>query len=200
MSFAKAMPCCIRSHRSVSYSGSGANRSSSSATSASRARCSRSGRRIRQARQRQARRTRRRSSCSARASSAATRRCCRSSSSARSTMALPSTVMCSEALVRHLRDALPRQGPRAHGAHREGVFWPKLAPAAEKKGLKLLAVWENGFRHITNNKRPIKPADLQASSCASREGKWRVKMFQAYGANPRPMKFSASCSPRCRPA
>ena len=30
----------------------------------------------------------------------------------------------------------------------------------------------------------------RASSCACPEGKWRVKMFQAYGANPSPMKFS----------
>ncbi|KAB2853909.1 MAG: TRAP transporter substrate-binding protein, partial [Sphingopyxis terrae] len=32
------------------------------------------------------------------------------------------------------------------------VFWAKLAPEAEKKGLKVLAVWENGYRHITNSK------------------------------------------------
>ena len=36
------------------------------------------------------------------------------------------------------------------------IFWPKLEPEAEKKGLKVLAVWENGFRQITNSKRPIK--------------------------------------------
>ena len=55
----------------------------------------------------------------------------------------------------------------------------------------MLAVWENGFRHITNNKRPIvKPADLQGIKLRVPEGKWRVKMFQAYGANPSPMKFS----------
>ena len=42
------------------------------------------------------------------------------------------------------------------------VFWPTMAPEAEKKGYKLLAVWENGFRQITNNKHPIKtPADLK---------------------------------------
>src|SRR5437867_1375224 len=71
------------------------------------------------------------------------------------------------------------------------VFWPTLAPEAEKKGLKVLAVWENGIRHITNNKRPIKvPADLQGIKLRVPEGKWRVKMFQAYGANPSPMKFS----------
>jgi tripartite ATP-independent transporter DctP family solute receptor len=61
----------------------------------------------------------------------------------------------------------------------------------EKKGLKVLAVWENGYRHITNSKRPInKPADLQGIKLRVPEGKWRVKMFQAYGANPSPMKLS----------
>jgi tripartite ATP-independent transporter DctP family solute receptor len=71
------------------------------------------------------------------------------------------------------------------------VFWKSLAPAAEAKGLKIIAVWENGYRHITNSKRPINtPADLQGIKLRVPEGKWRVKMFQAYGANPSPMKFS----------
>jgi len=71
------------------------------------------------------------------------------------------------------------------------VFWPMIEPAIEKKGLTVLAVWENGVRHITNNKRPIKsPADLAGIKLRVPEGKWRVKMFQAYGANPSPMKFS----------
>jgi len=61
----------------------------------------------------------------------------------------------------------------------------------ERKGLKVLAVWENGFRQITNSKRPIKvPADLAGIKLRVPGGKWRVKMFQAYGANPSPMKFS----------
>ena len=81
---------------------------------------------------------------------------------------------------------------RAHMAKIEKeVFWPKIAPEAEKKGLKVIAVWENGYRHITNSKRPINtPADLQGIKLRVPEGKWRVKMFQAYGANPSPMKFS----------
>jgi tripartite ATP-independent transporter DctP family solute receptor len=71
------------------------------------------------------------------------------------------------------------------------LFWSKIEPDAEKKGIKVLAVWENGFRHITNNKHPIvTPADLKGIKLRVPEGKWRVKMFQAYGANPSPMKFS----------
>ena len=81
---------------------------------------------------------------------------------------------------------------RAHmGRIEKDVFWSKLAPEAEKKGLKVIAVWENGYRHITNSKRPINsPADLQGIKLRVPEGKWRVKMFQTYGANPSPMKFS----------
>ncbi len=71
------------------------------------------------------------------------------------------------------------------------VVWPKLAPLAAAKGYTLLAVWENGYRHITNSKHPINlPADLKGIKLRVPEGKWRVKMFQAYGANPSAMKFS----------
>jgi tripartite ATP-independent transporter DctP family solute receptor len=71
------------------------------------------------------------------------------------------------------------------------LFWSKMAPESEKKGVKIIAVWENGYRHITNNRHPINtPADLKGIKLRVPEGKWRVKMFQAYGANPSPMKFS----------
>lgn len=71
------------------------------------------------------------------------------------------------------------------------IFWPTLAPAAEAKGYRILAVWENGFRHITNNLRPIVvPADLQGLKLRVPKGKWRVKMFESYGASPTPMSFS----------
>ncbi|MEP6657574.1 MAG: TRAP transporter substrate-binding protein, partial [Betaproteobacteria bacterium] len=107
-------------------------------------------------------------------------------------MALPSTVMSSEVDLLGIFEMPYIVKDRAHMARIEQeIFWPKLEPEAEKKGLKTLAIWENGYRHITNNKRPIKtPADLQGIKLRVPEGKWRVKMFQAYGANPSPMKFS----------
>jgi len=59
------------------------------------------------------------------------------------------------------------------------------------KGVRILGVWENGFRHITNNVRPIvKPDDLKGIKLRVPGGVWRVKMFKAYGANPSPMPFS----------
>ncbi|MDQ6627110.1 MAG: TRAP transporter substrate-binding protein [Pseudomonadota bacterium] len=107
-------------------------------------------------------------------------------------MALPSTVMSSEVDLFGMFEMPYLVKDREHMKRIEkAVFWPKLAPAAEKKGLTILAVWENGYRHITNNKRPIKvPDDLKGIKLRVPEGKWRVKMFQVYGANPSPMKFS----------
>src|SRR5690606_38579639 len=36
----------------------------------------------------------------------------------------------------------------------------------------------------------VKPADLGGMKLRVPQGKWRVKMFQAYGANPSPMALS----------
>jgi TRAP-type transport system periplasmic protein len=107
-------------------------------------------------------------------------------------MALPSTVMTSEVDLFGIFELPYIVKDRAHMARIEkDVFWPTLAPETEKKGLKVLAVWENGYRHITNNKKPVKvPEDLKGFKLRVPEGKWRVKMFQEYGANPSPMKFS----------
>ena len=44
-------------------------------------------------------------------------------------MALPSTVMSRGRPLRHVRDALHRQGPRAHGADRKGNLGPGVADA-----------------------------------------------------------------------
>jgi tripartite ATP-independent transporter DctP family solute receptor len=74
---------------------------------------------------------------------------------------------------------------------RDEVLWPTMAPEAEKQGYRILGVWENGFRQITNNKHPIKvPDDLKGIKLRVPQGEWRVKMFQAYGANPSPLAFS----------
>jgi tripartite ATP-independent transporter DctP family solute receptor len=59
------------------------------------------------------------------------------------------------------------------------------------KGMRILGVWENGFRHITNNAKPIvKPEDLRGIKLRVPGGVWRVKMFKDYGANPSPMPLA----------
>ena len=106
--------------------------------------------------------------------------------------ALPSTVMSSVVDQFGLFEMPYLVKDRAHMARIEQeIFWSQLAPLVGDKGYKIIAVWENGFRHITNNERPINvPADLEGIKLRTPKGAWRVKMFQAYGANPTPMAFS----------
>lgn len=74
---------------------------------------------------------------------------------------------------------------------KDAIVWPMLAPAAEAAGYHLLAVWENGFRHLTNNVRPIvTPSDLSGIKLRTPQGRWRIRLFQAMGANPTPMPLS----------
>ncbi len=107
-------------------------------------------------------------------------------------LTLPSTVMSTIADEFGLFEMPYLVKNRTHMAQIEKeIFWSKLAPALEPKGYKIIAVWENGFRHITNNTRPVNiPADLQGLKLRTPKGKWRVKMFQTYGANPTPMALS----------
>ncbi|RPH67969.1 MAG: TRAP transporter substrate-binding protein, partial [Burkholderiales bacterium] len=107
-------------------------------------------------------------------------------------MAVPSTVMSSEVDTFGVFEMPYLVKDRKHmGLIEKEIVWPKLAPAAEAKGLRIIGVWENGYRHITNNRKPIRtPEDLAGIKLRTPEGKWRVAMFKAYGANPSPMKFS----------
>ncbi|MDH3451063.1 MAG: TRAP transporter substrate-binding protein [Gammaproteobacteria bacterium] len=106
--------------------------------------------------------------------------------------ALPSTVMSTVVDEFGLFEMPYLVKDRKHMARIEKeILWSKIAPAVEAKGYQIIAVWENGFRHITNNVRPITvPADLQGLKLRTPKGAWRVKMFQTYGANPTPMSFS----------
>jgi tripartite ATP-independent transporter DctP family solute receptor len=106
--------------------------------------------------------------------------------------ALPSSVMASVTDEFGLFDMPYLVKDRAHMAKIEKeILWPKLAPTVEAKGYQIIAVWENGFRHITNNERPIDtPADLKDIKLRTPKSVWRVKMFKAYGANPSPLSFS----------
>jgi len=81
---------------------------------------------------------------------------------------------------------------RNHMMKVEKSVLPKMAKNLEAKtGYQFIGVWENGFRHITNNLRPINlPDDLKGIKLRTPKSKWRLKMFQSYGANPTPMAFS----------
>ena len=107
-------------------------------------------------------------------------------------MALPSTVMSSQVPLFGLFEMPYLVKNREQMARiRDQIVMPTMAPAAEKVGYRIIAVWENGFRQITNNKHPINvPDDLKGLKLRVPQGGWRVKMFQAYGANPSPMPLS----------
>jgi tripartite ATP-independent transporter DctP family solute receptor len=106
--------------------------------------------------------------------------------------ALPSTVMSSQIDEFGLFEMPYLVRDRGHmRAIEEQVVWPELAPLSEAQGYRMLAVWENGFRHVTNNLRAIRtPADLAGVKLRTPAGIWRVKLFQALGANPTPMALS----------
>jgi len=107
-------------------------------------------------------------------------------------MALPSTVMSSVVPAFGLFEMPYLVKDRDHMKRIDKeIVWPTLVPIAEKAGYRILATWENGFRQITNNLRAIKvPGDLKGIKLRVPKGKWRVKMFQAYGASPSAMGLS----------
>lgn len=107
-------------------------------------------------------------------------------------MSQPSTAMSNIAPEFGLFDLPYLVKDRKHMACiAEKIVWPELAPKLERQGYRLIGIWENGVRHISNNLRPIvKPDDLKGVKLRVPQGTWRVRMFQAYGANPTPMAFS----------
>lgn len=73
----------------------------------------------------------------------------------------------------------------------DGPVGTKLDEAANTKGLVVLALWDNGIRHTSNNKRPIiKPEDLQGIKVRTPPDTMTLDIFTALGANPGPLAFS----------
>lgn len=73
----------------------------------------------------------------------------------------------------------------------DGELGRKLAQPLEEVGIKHLGYWENGYRHITNNRRPInRPEDLAGIKLRIPESPVRMNTFKAYGANPVAMPFT----------
>lgn len=107
-------------------------------------------------------------------------------------MALPSSIMSSRIPEFGLFEMPYIVDSRRHMVRiEEEIVWPVLAPLAEDQGYRILAVWENGFRQVTNNLREIRvPADLDGIKLRTPRGTWRVKLFRHFGANPVPMAFS----------
>lgn len=107
-------------------------------------------------------------------------------------LTLPSSIMPEIAPEYAIFDLPFLVADRDHLARIDDTFFAEvLVPAAEAQGYRPLAVWENGFRQITNNERPINtPEDLNGLKIRTPNSSWRVAMFKEYGANPTPMSFS----------
>ncbi|AYO29665.1 TRAP transporter substrate-binding protein [Biomaibacter acetigenes] len=72
----------------------------------------------------------------------------------------------------------------------DGPIGQKVSKTFENKGLVILAYWENGFRHITNNKKPINtPEDLKGMKIRVPESSVFIDTFKALGASPTPISF-----------
>ncbi|MDN5843745.1 MAG: TRAP transporter substrate-binding protein [Alcaligenaceae bacterium] len=108
-------------------------------------------------------------------------------------LALPSTVMSSvdPAYALYEMPFLFKDREQVAKMQNDPLIRGTMTEAAKKQGYVLLAFWENGFRNITNNERPInKPADLEGIKLRVPNGEWRVRMFKAYHANPTPLAYS----------
>ena len=72
----------------------------------------------------------------------------------------------------------------------DGELGQKLNAYLSKKGFEVLGYQENGFRHVTNSKRPIKtPADLKGLKIRTMENPMHIAFFKELGANPTPMSW-----------
>ncbi len=105
--------------------------------------------------------------------------------------ALPSSIMSSVSDVFGIFEMPYIIKDRDHMRRVQDAMMDDFQSAAQANGYYIVGLAENGFRHITNNVRPINvPADLEGVKLRTPNGAWRVKMFQQYGANPTPMAFS----------
>ena len=72
----------------------------------------------------------------------------------------------------------------------DGPFGQKLLATLPEKGLVGLGFWENGFRHVTNSRRPVQRADdLAGLKLRVIQSPLFLDTFTALGANATPMPF-----------
>lgn len=72
----------------------------------------------------------------------------------------------------------------------DGPIGRRLLNDFEKASIQALAFWENGFRHLTNNKRPVrKVEDGKGLKIRTMENKVHLAAWKAAGFNPTPMAW-----------
>lgn len=73
----------------------------------------------------------------------------------------------------------------------DGPFGKKLLDHLPEKGLVGLAFWENGFRHVTNSRKPIvKAEDFSGLKIRVIQNPLFIETFSKLGANAVPMPFT----------
>lgn len=72
----------------------------------------------------------------------------------------------------------------------DGELGEKLNGYLADKGFAVIGYQENGFRHVTNSKHPIKtPDDLKGLKIRTMENPMHIAFFKELGANPTPMSW-----------
>ncbi|HAS91026.1 MAG TPA: C4-dicarboxylate ABC transporter substrate-binding protein [Clostridiales bacterium] len=73
----------------------------------------------------------------------------------------------------------------------DGEVGDILNSKLEEIGIVNLGYGENGYRHVTNDKKPIRlPEDLKGVKIRTMENPIHMAAFQAFGANPTPISFN----------
>jgi tripartite ATP-independent transporter DctP family solute receptor len=73
----------------------------------------------------------------------------------------------------------------------DGPLGEKIRNKLQEKGLVGLVYWENGFRNLTNSKRPInKMEDLQGIKLRVMQNNIYLDSFKTLGTNPVPLAFA----------
>ena len=73
----------------------------------------------------------------------------------------------------------------------DGRMGQTLEPLLLDKGFKVAGWWDNGFRHVSNSKRPIRaPEDLKGLKLRTLPTKVHVTFFRALGVSPTPMDWA----------
>lgn len=79
---------------------------------------------------------------------------------------------------------------RAHAYKALDSVGMELGKGLEKKGIKILGYYENGIRHMINNKRRIgKPEDMKGLKMRVMPTQVYIELMKALGADPTPMAF-----------
>ncbi|MDR3362197.1 MAG: TRAP transporter substrate-binding protein [Desulfovibrio sp.] len=72
----------------------------------------------------------------------------------------------------------------------DGAAGEMFTADAAKAELVILGYWENGFRHVSNSRRPINALeDLKGLKLRTPEAPVTIESFKALGASPTPMSF-----------